>query len=451
MADIVTYNPYYELKISSYRFNNDESIRQTIQNMQAAYSLWRIKPPEARISYIESLVDILLTQKDALARLIATEMGKPISQARKEIDKCINMCEYYMDITTEVLVDESLDQYQLTYQPTGVIFGVMPWNYPFWQVFRFLIPTILSGNVCLIKHSENVTGCALAIKDLMKFTGLTDHIVEVVCCSNQQVHDIIRNPLVKGISLTGGKEAGIAVAKTAAEVLKPCILELGGNDGYYIHDDIKDIESVCKTLCEARLENSGQSCISPKRFIINKNIYKEFRETILTQLAKTKVGNPLEEATQVGPIAREDLVKKLHQQIKKLEKLGAKIAFQGEIPKEGYFFPVTVLEIPGNINLDEEIFGPVFCLYETKDQESAIKLINQSGYGLGAGIFMDDIGEAENIARLNIDTGMCGINRCVRSTPEMPFGGVKDSGYGRELGVSGLINFCNIKVIMHEE
>ncbi len=452
MQKVQTISPVDGQLIREYTTESTQALSAKIAAMQTAFSLWHIKPVEARAAYLENLVDLLQTQQVNLATLITTEMGKPLEQSLQEINKCIYLCEYYLDICTEVLCDEYIDQYHVTYQPLGVILGIMPWNFPFWQVFRFIIPTLLAGNVCIIKHSENVTGCALAIKDLFRFANFDDHLLDVAVCDVKQTQKMITNPLVKAISLTGSREAGIAVAKTAASVLKPCLLELGGNDGYYVHDDIPQLRTTCQRLINARLQNAGQSCISPKRILVHNAIFNQFKQEFLAQLENLPApGDPMQNRVNVGPIARKDLLEKLEVQVQKLIGLGAKVLFESDAPNTGFFFPIIVLELSNDIHFDEELFGPVFCLIPAENKEQAIRMLNASNYGLGSGLFMKDPLEAHEIAKYHLDSGLSGINRCVSSTPSLPFGGIKESGYGRELGPNALLNFCNTKVIIHED
>ena len=397
MVDLATINPSTSEQIRSFSLHSDQDVQQKLEKLSSGLSIWRLKPPEARILHLESLCQILYTQKQVLAQLISIERGKPIQQAIAEIQKCIHLCEYYQDICAEVLVDELVDDHIISYNPLGIIFGVMPWNYPFWQVFRFMIPTLLTGNTCIIKLADNVTGSAQTIESLMKYAGFPPNIVQFVRITKEQTHQIIKNPLVKGISFTGSKQVGQKIAISAAEVLKPCILELGGNDGYYIHHNAH-LSSAVSTLVKARFHNNGQSCVSPKRIYIHKDIYSEALKQFIEEAKDYTPQNPLEQSSTVGPIAREDLCEKLSHQRQSLIDMGATLLYESKIPDEGYFFPITVMEMPENITFDEEIFGPILCLYRVENTEDAISKINGSSYGLGSGIFMKDEEEATELA-----------------------------------------------------
>ncbi len=447
---ILTVNPLTQKTLSQYSFLNEQDIQNQLWSIQSAYALWKIKPVEARVTHIETLISLLTEKEEELAMLITQEMGKPISQSRIEIQKCIRCCEYYADTSTEVLCDEYLEYYRITYQPIGIILGIMPWNFPFWQVFRFAIPTLMTGNACLIKHADNVSGCALALEALFQEAGF-QNVFKTIFCSVKTTQALITNPAIKGVSLTGSIQAGRAVAKAAGEYLKPCILELGGNDGYYIHHDVENIQRVCQKIIDGRLINSGQSCISPKRIFIHQKIYPLFKSTLIELLNNCDAPNdPMLSSTKVGPLAREDLLTKLKNQVKSLTAQGANLLFQSQIPIQGLFFPITLLEIPSHIQVNEEIFGPVFCIQKVEHEEAGINAINQTEFGLGGGIFMKNAYDADDMAKFHIDAGLVGVNRYVFSTPELPFGGIKNSGMGRELSENALMNFCNIKVIMHD-
>jgi succinate-semialdehyde dehydrogenase/glutarate-semialdehyde dehydrogenase len=447
---IHTVNPVTQQPLSQYALTDEEAIQKQLSSMQHAYAIWKIKPVEARVSHLETLAVLLAEQEEALAKLITQEMGKPLAQSRKEIQKCIQCCEYYADASTEILCDEYLEYYRITYQPLGIILGIMPWNFPFWQVFRFAVPTLMTGNACLIKHADNVSGCALALEALFEEAGF-QNVLKTVFCSIDTTQALIAHNAVKGVSITGSIAAGKATAKTAGEHLKPCVLELGGNDGYYIHHDVENIMRACQNVIEGRLINSGQSCISPKRIFIHKNIFDLFKSTLINLLEQYPAPNdPMLLTTKVGPLARGDLLEHLSQQVETLLEKGAKIIFQSQIPDHGFYFPITVLELPKNVHIDEELFGPIFCIQQVENEEIGINAINQSQFGLGSGIFMKDSYDADDMAKFHIDAGLVGVNRYVFSTPELPFGGIKNSGIGRELSENALMNFCNTKVIMHD-
>ena len=447
---IHTVDPVTQLPISQYTFTDAHTLQKQLWEMQRAHSIWKIKPVEARVATLEALAILLSEKQEILAELITQEMGKPINQSRQEIQKCIRCCEYYADASTEILCDEYLEYYRITYQPLGIILGIMPWNFPFWQVFRFAVPTLMAGNSCLIKHAENVSGCALALESLFKEVGL-DGVFKTVFCSVKTTQALIAHPSIKGVSLTGSVAAGKATARTAGEHLKPCILELGGNDGYYIHSDVDNLVITCQKIIDGRLINSGQSCISPKRIFIHKKIFPLFQSTLIHLLDQYPQPNdPMLSSTKVGPLARQDLLETLSSQVNALVAQGAKILFQSQIPNQGLFYPITLLEIPEKLEVVEELFGPVFCIQQVDNEEDGINAINKSQFGLGGGIFMKNPFDADNMAKFHIEAGLVGVNRYVFSTPELPFGGIKNSGMGRELSENALMNFCNTKVIMHD-
>ncbi|MHA2403763.1 MAG: NAD-dependent succinate-semialdehyde dehydrogenase, partial [Candidatus Kariarchaeaceae archaeon] len=391
--------------------------------------------------------------KDKYAKTMAIEMGKPITQGRAEVEKCAWVCDYYAEeaivqLKPETVVTDALKSY-ITYQPLGVILAVMPWNFPFWQVLRFIAPCLMAGNGGVLKHASNVPGSALAIEEVFHEAGFPKNLFRTLLVGSKQVDSIIENPIIKAVTLTGSTSAGRAVASKAGKMLKRSLLELGGSDPYIILEDA-NIEEAVLTCVSSRLINSGQSCIAAKRFIIVESQRAKFEELYVYNMKNRKMGDPLSEDVSVGPQARHDLRDELHEQVEGSINKGAKVLLGGYIPEgEGAFYPPTVLTDvkKGMPAYNEELFGPVAAIITVKDESEAIRVANDTPFGLGAAIFTVDIERAERIATQEIEAGSCFINAYVRSDPRLPFGGIKESGYGRELSYYGIREFTNVKTI----
>ncbi|MHA2346541.1 MAG: NAD-dependent succinate-semialdehyde dehydrogenase [Candidatus Hodarchaeales archaeon] len=426
-------NPYNNQIVTEYPKMTAEEVNTILKDVQEEFNRWKKTSFDHRKQLMNKAAEILRENKDKYAKLMAIEMGKPIIDGRAEVEKCAWVCEYYANEAEIQLSDEVINtdasKSFVSYQPLGVILAVMPWNFPFWQVIRFAAPTLMAGNTGVLKHASNVPGSALAIEEVFHKAGFPKN--------------------VKAVTLTGSGSAGKAVASKAGEMLKPSLLELGGSDPYIILEDA-DIEEAVLTCVASRLINSGQSCIAAKRFIVVASQQKKFEELYTYNMKNRKMGDPLREDVSVGPQARQDLRDELHQQVEKSVSQGARVLLGGEIPEgEGAFYPPTVLTDvkKGMPAYDEELFGPVAAIIPVKNEKEAIKVANDTIFGLGAAVFTADLEKGERIATQEIEAGACFVNAYVRSDPRLPFGGVKESGYGRELSYYGIREFVNVKTI----
>ena len=381
------------------------------------------------------------------------EMGKPIAQSRAEVEKCAWVCEYYAENAEKFLSDELIttdaSKSFVTFQPLGVVLAVMPWNFPFWQVFRFAAPSLMAGNSGILKHASNVSGCALAIEEVFREAGFPKNLFKTILVPSSEMESVIKNEKIKAVTLTGSVPAGKSVAKTAGSVLKKTVMELGGSDPYVILEDA-DLEMAAETCVNARLINGGQSCIAAKRFIVVEKIYNEFEKLFVEKMKSKKMGDPFDESNDLGPQASVSLRDDLHKQVEKSIKLGAELLLGGKIPEiKGAYYPPTVLSNvkKGMPAYDEELFGPVAAIIKSKDETEAIKIANDTIFGLGAAVFTSDMKRGEKIAKEKLQAGCCFVNAFVKSDPRLPFGGIKESGYGRELSAFGIKEFVNIKTI----
>jgi succinate-semialdehyde dehydrogenase / glutarate-semialdehyde dehydrogenase len=446
-------NPATDEDIQTYPEMGSEATERILSSTDDAFERWKRTGFSERSVNMRNAGEILRKKKEVLSVLMTSEMGKPIVQSRSEIDKCALVCDYFAENAGKFLKDEKVETEAsnsfITYQPLGVILAIMPWNFPFWQVFRFAAPNLMAGNAGVLKHSSNVTGCGLAIEDIFKEAGFPENLFRTLVVSSKVVSGIIKNPRIKGVTLTGSTAAGKSVAEAAGSVLKKSVLELGGSDPYLILEDA-DLDKAADICVNSRLINSGQSCIAAKRFIIVNRVYKKFEELFVEKMRSKIMGDPMKEETNVGPQAREDLREELQEQVTKSERYGARILIGGKIPEgKGAFYPPTVLSNvqKGMPAYKEELFGPVASLIKAKDEEEAIRIANDSSFGLGAAVFTEDISKGERIAREELNAGNCFVNESVKSDQRLPFGGVKESGYGRELSVSGIKEFVNIKTV----
>jgi len=446
-------NPTTGETIKDYQEMTPEEVRGIIDKSHDAFLGWRATSFAERAGLMKKAARILRDKAEDYARLIAQEMGKPIKAGRVEAEKCAWACDYYADNAEKLLQPEVVHtdatKSFVTFQPLGVILAVMPWNFPLWQIFRCAAPTLMAGNTMVLKHASNVPGCALAIEDIFHEARFPANIFRTLLVGSSQVDTIIENPLIKAVTFTGSTLAGKAVAKKAGEMVKKSVLELGGSDAYLVLEDA-DIEAAVTTCVASRLTNSGQSCIAAKRFVILESRREQFEELMVRQMRAAKMGDPLEEDTIVGPLARHDLRDYLHQQVLSSIEKGAKCRLGGEIPEgSGAFYPPTVLTDvkKGMPAYDEELFGPVAAIISVKDEEEAVRVANDTGFGLAAAIFTRDVARGERIATNKLEVGCCFVNALVKSDPRLPFGGVKESGYGRELSHYGIKEFVNIKTI----
>lgn len=385
--------------------------------------------------------------------MMAHEMGKPITQGVAEIEKCASVCQYYAanaaTFLSDQLIETDASKSFVSYQPIGVVLAIMPWNFPFWQVFRFLAPALAAGNCGVLKHASNVPGCALAIEEVVQQAGFPVNVFQTLLVNSSMVEKIIENPLIQAVTITGSTNAGKQVAQKAGSLIKKTVLELGGSDAYIILKDA-NLEKAAEICVNSRLINSGQSCIAAKRFIVVKSAQKQFIKLFLSKMKAKKMGDPLNAATDIGPQARVDLRNNLYDQVKRSIKKGAKCIFGGELPKgKNAYYPATILTKvkPGMPAYDEELFGPVAAIIEAKDEADALRIANDSSFGLGSAIFTADKERGEKIAATELQAGSCFVNAMVKSDPRLPFGGIKQSGYGRELGLFGIHEFVNIKTV----
>jgi len=454
-ANIITINPATEEKINEFDYISDAELEKDIKNCQEAFLDWKLESFEKRAEIIDAIGKNLTKNKTELAKLMTQEMGKLISQSEQEIDICIGICNYTAKNGPENLKDEirNLDNGAkgiVSYSPTGIIYGIQPWNYPSYQVIRYAIVNLMAGNGVLLKHASNVTGTGQLLEKIFIEAGLPKGLFKALIVSHEQSDTIIKNKNVRGVTLTGSSAAGRNIGEKATSELKKVVLELGSNDAYVVLEDA-DIENAIKVCVQGRIYNNGETCIAAKRFIVVDKVYDAFKEGFVKAMKAIKAGNPLDKDSDMGPIARKDLRAKLHEQVEESVEKGAKILFGGKIPdKKGYYYPATVLE---NVKLgqpayDDELFGPVAALIKAKDEKDAMRIANDSKFGLGGGIFSKDIEKAKNLAKNHFDTGMVFINTFGTANPSMPFGGVKYSGFGREHGGFGIKEFVNIKSIV---
>ncbi|MVT64902.1 aldehyde dehydrogenase family protein [Bradyrhizobium pachyrhizi] len=414
---------------------------------------WRRVPYPERAGLMRKAAEILRDNALDYARLMANEMGKPVRDGVAEAEKCAVACEFYADnaerfLAPEPIATEAANSF-VTFNPLGVVLAVMPWNFPFWQVFRFAAPGVMAGNAAVLKHASNVPGCALAIEAIFREAGFPKNLFRTLMVSSRQVEAIIEHPLVKAVTLTGSGPAGRAVASKAGAMLKKTVLELGGSDPYLVLDDA-DLELAAAVSAKGRLVNSGQSCIAAKRFIVLDKVRREFEELFVKRMSVVRMGNPLNPETEIGPQARHDLRDALHRQVEASISMGANSLLGGVVPNDrGAFYPPTVLTDvrKGMPAYDEELFGPVAAIIPVKDEEAAIAVANDSVFGLGSAVITRDLGRGERIATEKIESGCVFVNEAVRSDLRLPFGGIKESGYGRELSTYGIKEFVNIKTV----
>lgn len=418
-----------------------------------SFEKWKETSFGHRSNLMMKAAQVLKAKREEYSELMTLEMGKPISQSKAEVEKCAWVCEYYADNAEKFLKDELIQtdasKSFVTYQPLGTVLAVMPWNFPFWQVFRFAAPGLMAGNAGILKHASNVSGCALAIEEVFREAGFPENLFRTILVPSSQMEAVIKNEKIKAVTLTGSVTAGKAVAKTAGSVLKKTVMELGGSDPYIILEDA-DLEMASETCVNARLINAGQSCIAAKRFIVVEKVYDEFEKLFVTKMKIKKMGNPFDESNHIGPQASVLLRDELHQQVVKSVELGAKLLLGGEIPETvGAWYPPTVLSNvkKGMPAYDEELFGPVAAIIKVKDENQAIEFANDSIFGLGAAVFTRDYERGEKIAAEKLQAGCCFVNAFVKSDPRLPFGGIKESGYGRELSSFGIREFVNIKTV----
>ena len=446
-------NPATGEKLQDYETVADDAAKSIVDEAHEAFLGWRETSFETRAVALKKAAELLRREAHDLGRLMSLEMGKPLGQAVAEIEKCALGCDYYAEnaatfLKPEIIETDARKSY-VSYRPLGVVLAIMPWNFPFWQTFRFAAPNLMAGNAGLLKHAENVTGTALATEDLLLRAGFPEGLFRALLIETSQVEKVLDHPKIVAATLTGSTRAGRAVAAQAGARLKKTVLELGGSDPYLILEDA-DLELAVNACATGRLQNSGQSCIAAKRFIVVSSRKREFEAALKARMQSFKMGDPLDEETDLGPQARFDLRDTLHEQVQKSVAAGAKLLLGGEVPDgPGAFYPPTLLTdvLPGMPAFDEETFGPVAAVVEAEDEDDAIRLANETSYGLGAAVFTQDLAKGEQIASERLEAGNCFVNAFVKSDPKLPFGGIKHSGYGRELSELGIKEFVNVKTV----
>jgi succinate-semialdehyde dehydrogenase/glutarate-semialdehyde dehydrogenase len=446
-------NPYTGEIVKAYKPHNQEEINNIISLVGESRETWGNYSFDKRGSLFKKAASLLLERKKNLAELMALEMGKPLREGHAEIEKCANVCEYYADhaetfLSDEIIKTEATKSY-VSFHPLGIVLAVMPWNFPFWQVFRFAAPALMAGNCAVLKHASNVFGCALEIEKVFADAGFPENVFRTLLIPGAEVSAVIENPLISAVTLTGSTDAGKKVAQKAASLIKKTVLELGGSDAYLVLEDA-DLELAAETCVNSRLINGGQSCIAAKRFIVVRAVEEKFTSLFREKMAAKILGDPFDELTDIGPQARTDLRDQLHRQVEESVRKGAQCILGGYIPEgKNALYPPTLLTgvEKGMPAYDEELFGPVAAIVSARDEKDAIRIANDSIFGLGAAIFSQDISHAEEIAAKELQAGSCFVNALVRSDARLPFGGIKQSGYGRELSLYGIREFVNIKTV----
>ena len=447
-------NPHTGARSRSWDTHSEEEVDGKLAAADGAWKAWRATSFAERGKLMHAAAAVLRRRSDELATLMADEMGKVLRDGKAEVEKCAGCCDYYADHAQEFLSNRSIDtdaaDSHVAFDPLGVILAVMPWNFPLWQVFRFAAPSLMAGNVGVLKHASNVSGCAVMIEEIFSEAGFPKGVFTTLLVESKGIERIIRHPLIKAVTLTGSTPAGRSVAGIAGSELKKSVLELGGSDPYLVLEDA-DMDVAVDTCVKSRLINGGQSCIAAKRFIVVDALYEEFTRRYADAFRKIRYGDPRDPDVDIGPMARADLRDGIHEQVQASVREGARLLGGGELPQgPGAYYPPTVLADvkPGMTAFDDEIFGPVAALIRAKDEDDAIELANRSSFGLGAAIFTRDKERAERLAR-RIESGSVFINALVKSDVRLPFGGVKHSGYGRELSWFGIHEFVNIKTVYH--
>jgi succinate-semialdehyde dehydrogenase/glutarate-semialdehyde dehydrogenase len=450
-------NPATGVVLETHPDHDEAEVGARLERAHAAARGWADAAFEARAELLRAVADRLDAQRESLATLIVREMGKPVTQALAEVEKCAWVCRFYAEHGEGYLADEPVDVGEgaeafVAYRPLGVVLAILPWNFPLWQAFRFVAPALMAGNGVVIKPAPTVMGCGFAIERLLLDAGAPEGLVPVVAVPNERVEPIITDPRIAAVTLTGSDRAGRAVASAAGSVLKKVVLELGGSDPYVVLADA-DLDRAVTASVRSRLNNGGQSCIGAKRIIVEAPVAEAFAEKLRTQLCAVDFGDPMDPDTALGPMARADLRDQVHAQVQQCIAAGARLELGGEVPQQdGFWYPLTLLTgvTPQSPAFTEEIFGPVFTLCTADDEAHALELANASDFGLGAAIFTSNLGRGRHVAKHALHAGSCFVNEFVRSDPRLPFGGIKRSGYGRELARHGILEFVNAKTIWVE-
>lgn len=446
-------NPANGEKVNSFEQMSGDEVQVILHKCAEAQRGWAKTPFSERARLLTAVADRLLENRQDTARLMTEEMGKVYPQGIAEVEKCALGCQYYARHAEKFLAPEDVATEAhhsfVSYKPLGVVLAVMPWNFPLWQVFRFAAPALMAGNAALLKHAPNVFGCALLIERIFAEAGLPENLFRSLIIDVPQTTRVIQNPLVAAVSITSSVAAGRAVASEAGQVLKKCVLELGGSDAFIVLEDA-DIDQAVEVGIIGRFQNSGQSCIAAKRFIVLESVYEEFEKKFVDKASQLKMGDPSEQGVYIGPLARLDLRDGLHHQVQRSVDAGAKLLLGGEVPDgPGAFYPPTVLAgvRPGMAAWSEELFGPVATLIKVRDEREAIEVANATEFGLGGAVWTRDLARGERIAADEIQSGAAFVNDMSKSDPRMPFGGIRNSGYGRELSIFGIREFVNVHAV----
>jgi succinate-semialdehyde dehydrogenase/glutarate-semialdehyde dehydrogenase len=450
---IQTVNPATGEPGRSYDETSLDDALEAAAAARQAFLKWRRTNFSERSAIVHKAADVLRARKDEFARLMTEEMGKTVTDGRAEVEKCAFHCDWFADHAEQYLANEPVDfdgeEAFVTFNPIGIVLAVMPWNFPFWQVFRAAAPALMAGNGMLLKHASNVPGCALAIEEVLHEAGVPRDLFRTLLLPSREVEALIKDDNVAAVTLTGSVAAGKSVATAAGSVLKKCVLELGGSDAYVVLEDV-DIEAAAKVAATARMVNGGQSCIAGKRFIVVKPILERFEQALVAAMSGYEMGDPATEDTKLGPMVSEKARDDIHKQVIESVRKGARLLLGGKVPERaGAWYPATVLAgvRPGQPAHDEEVFGPVAAIIAAEDEADAIRIANDSEFGLGSGVLTADLDRGRRIASEELEAGMSFVNENVRSDPRAPFGGVKHSGYGRECGAFGIREFVNIKTV----
>ncbi|WP_335999603.1 NAD-dependent succinate-semialdehyde dehydrogenase [Halorientalis halophila] len=449
-------DPAHNERVDTYEEHTESDVRTALEQATDAFEQWRDRSIREREELLVAAGEVLRENEYEYAETMTREMGKPIEQARAEVEKCAWVCDHYAEHASTYLEADHHPSppgstVKTVHEPLGPVLAVMPWNFPLYQVFRFAAPYLAAGNVGLLKHASNVPGCALIVEAVFREAGFPEGVFQTLLIPSDLVEDVLADDRVRAATLTGSGPAGRAVAATAGEHLKKTVLELGGSDPFVVLDDA-DLDAAAETGAWARNQNGGQSCIAAKRFLVHTDVYDAFLDRFLDEVESLTVGDPMDEATDVGPQARQDLLEDLHEQVEASAQAGATVVTGGEpLDRDGAFYPPTVVtDVPEGCPVDsEETFGPVAAVYEVTDEEATIRKANDTRFGLGASIWTEDRERGERVAR-RIDAGCVYVNQLVKSDPRVPFGGVKDSGYGRELSGAGITEFVNRKTVWVE-
>jgi succinate-semialdehyde dehydrogenase / glutarate-semialdehyde dehydrogenase len=449
---IESINPADGTVIEQYSALKPSELESRLDAASAAFKRHRRTSFQERSEKLIRCADLLEERSKSLGELMTREMGKPIKQAIAEAEKCAWVCRYYAENAEGQLADQNVEtdagKSYVAFQPLGPILAIMPWNFPFWQVFRFAAPALMAGNVALLKHASNVSGCAIAIEDILREAGFDGDEFQTLLVGSDAVEDVINDDRIRAVTLTGSEGAGMAVGAAASKAIKPSVLELGGSDPFIVLADA-DLDLAIKTAVSARMQNNGQSCIAAKRFIVEDDVYDRFLDRFVSEVERMKIGDPMDESTELGPLARADLRDDIHDQVERAIAEGARLMTGGrKLDRPGFFYAPTILAdvAPGTVAFEEEIFGPVASVICARDEEHAVALANDTTFGLGGSVFTRDAAKGERVAR-ELEVGCAFVNEMVKSDPRLPFGGVKRSGYGRELAEFGIREFVNIKTI----